>query len=86
MPFYEETERRWQIIFIGWKDIGNACGGVCAETIEEIANKYDMPFTRINGRPSITDDELRLWWERLRFRQGKGPKVVRRFNRERNES
>lgn len=74
------------IIFIGWKDIGLACGGIKDQTIKLIAKKYNMPTTRINGRPSITDDELRIWWEKLRFRQGPGPTVARRYSRERNET
>lgn len=74
------------VVFIGWKDIAAACGGMCVNTMMDLAAKYDMPITRLNGRPSITDDELRLWWEKLRFRQGIGATVVRRWKRERNES
>ena len=86
MPVFQKKDLRWQILFIGWKDIASACGGISGDTIMRLAAKYDMPITLLNGRPSITDDELRLWWEKLRFRQGRGPTVVRRWKRERNES
>jgi hypothetical protein len=83
---FEKSGLRWRVLFVGWKDIASACGGLCEDTMMVLAKKYDMPITRLNGRPSITDDELRLWWERLRFRQGKGPTVVRRYKKEMNES
>ncbi len=54
-----------QEIFIGWKDIGRALGGLHWQTVKNIARKYHMPIVPLNGRPSITALELNIWWCRL---------------------
>ena len=53
-----------QIIFIGWKSIGAACG-VTWKTLKRYAIKYEMPVVPLNGRPSITGMELEIWWATL---------------------
>ena len=54
-----------RVIYIGWKEIGRAVGGLTEATIKKIAGRYAMPLVSINGRPSITRLELECWWCRL---------------------
>lgn len=47
-----------QIILIGWKEICDAWGILSVSTMKRIAIKYKLPTKDINGKPTITKDDL----------------------------
>ncbi len=73
------------IIFIGWKDIGRALGGVHWQTAKNIAKKYDMPIVPLNDRPSITALELNIWWCRLLL-ESRLPYSIKKIKKEKGLS
>jgi len=53
-----------QVIFIGWKSIGNTMG-LTWQTAKNIARKYDMPIAYVNRSPAISTLELEIWFASL---------------------
>ena len=70
-----------QIIFTGWKSIGNAMG-LSWETTKKIAIKYEMPIARLNASPAISALELEIWFARLLLKD-RLPSSIRKYKRKR---
>jgi hypothetical protein len=52
-------------ILTGWPAICKACGVKTKRTIKKKARKYAMPIVYLDGRPTITEQALRDWWNNL---------------------
>lgn len=62
---YYRRRRIKLAILNGWKPIMKACGIESVKTMKRKAKRHKMPIVYVDGKPTITEEMLIIWWMKI---------------------